>query len=65
MTQVYSSQELAIPSGLANLLVAHAGGLGQMAVVEHLGVVGHLVVFVRLEGRVNDFWRGESFFTTI
>jgi hypothetical protein len=62
MAQVNYSQELTIPSGLADLLVAHP--VDQMGVVEHLGVVRHLV-FVRLEGRVNDFRRGESFLTTI
>jgi len=50
---VYSSQALTILSGLPDLLIGLAGGLGQEGVFEHLGEVEHLV-FVRSEGGVYD-----------
>jgi len=43
---VYSSQALTTFSGLPDLLLGHANGLGREGAVMHLGVVAHLGSFI-------------------
>ncbi len=43
---VYSSQALTMFSGLLDLLLGHAAGLGREGAVMHLGVVAHLGSFI-------------------
>jgi hypothetical protein len=56
MAQVwaYSSQALAVLSVLPDLIVRHVVGVGHVGVVRHLSGVELFIVFVRLEGGIDD-----------
>jgi hypothetical protein len=50
----YSIQALAILSGLPDLIARHVVGVGHVVVVRHLSDVVLLIVFVRLDGGIDD-----------